>query len=35
MLRRFNAEYQRFISINLSLLVFEGALMYQEERGLD
>ena len=35
MLRKSNVECQRFISINLFLLVFKEALMYQVERGLD
>jgi hypothetical protein len=35
MLRKSNAVCQHFISINLFLLVFKEALMYQVERGLD
>ena len=35
MLRKSNAVCQYFISINLFLLVFKEALMYQVERGLD
>jgi hypothetical protein len=35
MLKKSNEERHRFISINLCLWIFEGALMFQVERGLD